>query len=287
MRSFVFLLILQGTFLLNAQDRIAYLSNQGGNFDIYIMEEGEAMAHRLTDNPGWDWNPKWIPGLKSILYYSNDTARNFSIRMMTIKGKALPYQPQDLKEYVLSPDGQKVLYTHAQGDFRYISIFRIIDGSSEVLIQTPSYNGRPMWSPDSQTFSFLSDRSGNTELYVYKLESGESIRLTESEKREKYTSWHPDGKRIFYTYHYSDEKDKEHNDIFSVDIESGAIRQITDDLTFYQEIAVSPKGDKIAFHGKREGKDHIFIMDIDGKNERQLSQVDAYHGEPEWIPGRY
>ena len=46
--------------------------------------------------------------------------------------------------------------------------------------------------------------------------------------------------------------------------ESGEIKQITDDLKFYQEIAISPKGDKIAFHGKREGKDHIYIMDIDG-----------------------
>ncbi|MEL6253792.1 MAG: hypothetical protein AAFR87_17420 [Bacteroidota bacterium] len=285
-----FFCLLIGCFIplsIFAQERIAFLSNQGGNFDIYIMEEGETKEHRLTNNPSWDWNPKWIPGLKSILYYSNDSLRNFSIRMMTIKGKALPYEAVDLDEFILSPDGQKVLYTHSQGEFRYISIFRIIDGSREVLVQDPSYNGRPSWSPDSRNFSFLSDRSGNTELYIYRMESGEITRLTESEKREKYTSWHPDGKRIFYTYHYSDEKDKEHNDIFSIDIESREITQITDDLKFYQEIAVSPKGDKIAFHGKRGGKDHIYIMDIDGKNERQLTIVDAYHGEPEWIVGRY
>lgn len=272
---------------LFAQERLIYLSNQDKNFDLYTFAEGEKAAVRLTNNPGWDWNPQWIPGLKAILYYSNDTARNFSIRVMNVTGKPLAYEVEDMDEYILSPDGQKVLYTQEVGEHRHIAILRHIDGSRETIVQDSSYNGRPVWSPDSRKFSFLSDRSGNTELYLYDLESEEIKALTKSEKREKYCSWHPDGKRIFYTYHYSDERDKEHNDIFSVDINSGEIRQITDDLKFYQEIAVSPRGDKIAFHGRRDGKDHIFIMDIDGKNERQLTQADAYHGEPAWIPLNY
>ncbi|NET37499.1 MAG: hypothetical protein F6K19_36660 [Cyanothece sp. SIO1E1] len=64
------------------------------------------------------------------------------------------------------------------------------------------------------------------------------------------------------------------------------ITQITDDLAFYQEIAVSPDGKKIAFHAKRKGEDHIYTIDIDGKNERQITTAKAYHGEPCWVPGK-
>ena len=31
---------------------------------------------------------------------------------------------------------------------------------------------------------------------------------------------------------------------------------------------------------------HIFTLNIDGSGEKQITRVEAYHGEPEWIPGK-
>lgn len=269
---------------LFGQQKIAYLSNQSGNFDIFIIDENGNNKKQLTQNKGWDWAPQWNTHLKAILFNSNDTTNQFSIRCKTVEGVEKSIDTKGLESFNLSPMGDKVLYTLKDLNNNYIGLLDLKEESNQLIITHSSYNGRPMWSPDGTHFSFISDRDGNSELYIYNLEKGISHRLTKSPKREKYTTWSPDGRFIFYTYHYSDEKDKEHNDIFKVEIASKAISQITDDLHFYQEIAVSPNGEKIVFHGKRNNLDHIYTIQTDGKKERQITKVGAYHGEPIWIP---
>jgi TolB protein len=269
---------------LLAQNKIAYLTNQSGNFDIFLIDENGENQKQLTTNKGWDWSPKWNPHLKSIIYNSNDTLRKFSIRAVKPNGEEVSIDTKGMEEFILSPDGTKALYTLKDNNNRYIGVFDLNKETNRLLISNSSYNGRPDWSPNGNYFSFISDRDGNNELYVYDFKKTTSKRLTESEKSEKYTSWMSDSKTIVYTYHYSDERDNEHNDIFSIDVKSQKKHQITNDKKFYQEIDVSPDGKKIVFHAKRNGKDHLYIIGINGKNEKQITTKEAYHGEPEWIP---
>ncbi len=280
--SFLFLLLLP--FYGIAQHEIAYLTNQSGNFDLFLINENGGPVQQLTSNPGWDWGPVWNASLKAVLYNSSDTANQFSIRAFDLKGSDKVIDTKGLEEFILSPSGKYALYTLKDNQNRYIGIMDVNSGSNRLLVTDPSYNSRAKWSPDEQYFSFISDRDGNGELYIYQITTGITKRLTRSEKREKYTSWLPNSQEIVYTYHYSDERDKEHNDLFSVNILTQETRQITDDTAFYQEIAVSPDGKKIAFHAKRKGEDHIYTIDIDGKNEQQITKAKAYHGEPCWVP---
>lgn len=283
MSSRVILFLLLWAPTLFAQQQIAYLSNQSGNFDLFLIDENGKNAQQLTQNPGWDWYPKWSPQLEAILYNSNDTANQFRIQAIQLNGKPLDIDTKGLEEFILAPDGSKALYTLRDLDNQYIGMMDLTSGKNKLIISHPSYNGRPSWSPNGQQFSFITDRDGNQELYLYQLSKQKSIRLSNTPKREKYTSWAPDGESIFYTYHYSDERDKEHNDIFRINIRTQKVQQITNDLVFYQEICVSPDGKKIAFHAKRAGKHHIYTISSAGGDERQITTADAYHGEPEWI----
>ncbi|WP_299113904.1 DPP IV N-terminal domain-containing protein [uncultured Winogradskyella sp.] len=266
------------------QNSIVYLSNQSGNFDIFIIDQNGENKKQLTSNKGWDWSPKWNEKLNAIIYNSNDTLKKFSIKAVDRSGISKKLDTKKMEEFILSPDATKVLYTLKDNNNRYIGVFDLNAETNKLLISNPSYNGRPDWSPDGKSFSFISDREGNNELYVYHIDTKSTHRLTNSEKSEKYTSWMPDSKTIVYTYHYSDERDNERNDIFSVNINTKNINQITSDINFYQEIDVSPDGKKIVFHAKRNGKHHLYTINIDGKNEEQITTVEAYHGEPEWVP---
>lgn len=270
--------------LVLGQDGIVYLSNQSGNFDLFLIDASSGSPQQLTSNPGWDWAPAWNAGLKAIIYNSSDTAKQFSIRALELKGDDQALDTKGLEEFILSPSGNFALYTLKDNQNRYIGIMDVTTGSNHLLVDHPSYNSRAQWSPNERYFSFISDRDGNGELYIYQLATGITTRLTQTEKREKYTSWLPDSEHIVFTYHYSDERDKEHNDLFVINVRTKEKRQITDDLAFYQEIAVSPDGKKIAFHAKRKGEDHIYTIDIDGKNEQQITSAKAYHGEPCWVP---
>ena len=261
---------------------IAYLSNAGGNFDIYRMDEAGTEPQRLTNNPGWDWYPKWNEARGLMVYYSNDTARNFSILAMDREGQAQPLDTYGLEEYILSPDGTKVLFTQKEEDSSRIKLLEVGQAEPRVVVDQPGYNGRPKWAPGSKAFSFISDRSGTNELYRFDLATRQVTRLTNNNLREKYTSWLPDGKGIVYTA--SDDPNGERNDVYRIDTRSKEIVRITRDTFLYQEICVSPDGKRIAFHGTELGKDHIYTMKIDGTDKRQFTTGAAYHGEPEWIP---
>ncbi|MCD2260189.1 DPP IV N-terminal domain-containing protein [Psychroserpens luteolus] len=287
MRSFIYLLLLTLPFFISdssyAQNKIAYLTNESGNFDIFIIDENGNNKQQLTTNKGWDWSPKWNAELQAIIYNSNDTLNKFSIKLISINGTEKKLDTKGMEEFILSPNGTKVLYTLKDNNNRYIGVFDLVKSTNRLLVSNPSYNGRPDWSPNGDYFSFISDRDGNNELYVYDFKKAASKRLTNSKKSEKYTSWMPDSRAIVYTYHYSDERNNEHNDIFSVNLKTNKKNQITNNEKFYQEIDVSPDGKKIVFHAKRNSKDQLYTIDISGKNEKQITTSQAYHGEPEWV----
>ncbi len=283
---FVFLFLLV-SLQASSQHQIVYLSNQSGNFDLFLTDETGAEPQQLTSNPGWDWSPQWNPELESVFYNSSNLEDEFSLRLYDFVTKQdTSFEHFDLQSFSLAPNAKSALYTLSDANNTYIGIYDLTKQSNRLLVNEAAYNGRPLWSPRGNAFCFISDRDGNSELYLYDFASQEQIRLTHSEKREKYASWLPDGKAIFYTYHYSDDRDREHNDIFRVEIATGVITQVTDDPLFYQEIAVSPDGEKIAFHAKRNGQDQIYTIDIKGKGEKQITRAEAYHGEPIWIPAR-
>lgn len=269
--------------LLFGQNRIAYLSDQSGNFDIYTIDENGENRKQLTKNPGWDWSPQWNESLGAIIYNSTDSSDQLFIRCMSKNGIEKKLDTGGQKEFIMSPNSKYALYTLQDNQNNYIGIYDLSLKENRLIITDPSYNGRPKWSPKSDQFSFISDRNGNQDLYLYNLAAKSVTRLTYSEKREKYVSWHPNGVDIYYTYHYSDQKGREHNDIFVLSINTFTSKQITTDRFFYQEICVSPDGKKIAFHAKINGKDQIYTMDIDGSNLKRVTSVNAYHGEPIWL----
>ncbi len=136
-------------------------------------------------------------------------------------------------------------------------------------------NDRPKWSFDGQKLSFISDQSGSNELYIFNLSDQSTQRVTNNDLTEKYVSWSPDGKRIATTMRsdstendiyiidlttletmqltqtsineseiswslYDDliayhAKVEEKDDIFTIDIESGNVTQITQGQGYHGE----------------------------------------------------
>ncbi|MEL6925308.1 MAG: DPP IV N-terminal domain-containing protein, partial [Bacteroidota bacterium] len=263
---------------------VVYLSNASGNFDLFLTDTKGKKTQQLSTNPGMDWSAQWDAAHEQIVYNSSDTSGTFAIRAMSRSGQPKPLNTFEQEEFVVSPDGQYALFTTRDGDNRYIQLISRKGGEKKKLIDVAAYNGRPNWSPDSQTFSFISDRSGSNELYLYRMDNAATTQLTTNQLREKYTSWLPDSKTIIYTA--SDDPDGKRNNLYRVKIDTKKSTNITNDELLYEEISVSPDGRLIVYHGKVDGADHLFLMNIDGSGKRQLTTAKAYHGEPKWIPLR-
>jgi Tol biopolymer transport system component/DNA-binding winged helix-turn-helix (wHTH) protein len=62
----------------------------------------------------------------------------------------------------------------------------------------PNTQINPAWSPDGQSVAFASDRDGNFNLFVQRLDGSEPVRLTSAAGDELEPAWSPNGQSIVY-----------------------------------------------------------------------------------------
>jgi dipeptidyl aminopeptidase/acylaminoacyl peptidase len=179
----------------------------------------------------------------------------------------------------LSPDGRRVAYVVSRIDgeanaYRSAVWLAPLDGSEEPRQFTSGERGdaSPRWSPDGRWLAFVSSRDGEEkkahgELYVLPANGGEPRRLTEGEEGVESIAWSPDSRRIAFARRVRDEAYEEEDD------RRRAPRRFT--RLFYKLDSVGWTGDR---------RKHLFVVGLDGGDERQLTDGDCEDEEPAWSP---
>ncbi len=94
----------------------------------------------------------------------------------------------------------------------------------------------------------------------------------------------PDGTKIAFIY--AKDASEDVWEIYSADINGRNVKQ----LTHFTKARIkkgpvwSPSGRKIAFHADINDGAQIFVMDADGENLTQLTELRGYNVEPHWSP---
>lgn len=153
-------------------------------------------------------------------------------------------------------------------------------------------NISPSVSPDGRYVAFISRRDiFNTNLYVADSETGEVISELESTKSNPHFdalrfinsagTWSPDGRRFaFVTFVQGD------NEINTFDVESGEIQEriAVQGVGAIQNLAWSPDGQYIAFTGIDGGISNLYVLDIDKRTVRQITNDRYAELQPAWSP---
>jgi hypothetical protein len=155
--------------------RIAYASNQNGNFEIYVMDADGGNVNRLTDTKGDDFSPTWSPDSRRIAYAGNEDG-DFDIHVMPADGgtaRALTDNDVD--------DGYPT-WSATQG----IAFSRVVGDSTEVFIigHAAAEAGEP---------------------------GAAKQQLTVNDSEDLSAAWAPDGQDIVIT-RIRTEREKEDND---------------------------------------------------------------------------
>jgi tricorn protease len=97
----------------------------------------------------------------------------------------------------LSPDGSRLAIT-ARGDVFDMPATR---GVTRNITRTPGAHERnAQWSPDGRSIAYISDATGETELYLYYIADGSTVQLTRgNDTYIRRFIWSPDSRRIAYT----------------------------------------------------------------------------------------
>jgi len=189
------------------------------------------------------------------------------------------YALTSVGEPCLSPDRRRVAYVVSRIDgeanaYRSAVWLAPLDGSEEPRQFTSGERGdaSPRWSPDGRWLAFVSSRDGEEkkahgELYVLPADGGEPRRLTEGEEGVESIAWSPDSRRIAFARRVRDEAYEEEDD------RRRAPRRFT--RLFYKLDSVGWTGDR---------RKHLFVVGLDGGDERQLTDGDCEDEEPAWSP---
>jgi tricorn protease len=190
---------------------------------------------------------------------------------------SMPY----LTEPALAPDRREIVFVSG-GDIWSVSAD---GGTAQILVAHPATESRPMFSPDGRRLAFVSNRTGNGDIYVLNLETNDLSRLTFDDNADNLDAWSRDGQWIYFSSSSRDIAGM--SDIFRVSSAGGTPQQFSNDRyvsEFYA--APSPDGGSVAFTARgiangqwwRKGRSHIDESEIwlkTGSNYEQLTQRGA------------
>jgi tricorn protease len=94
----------------------------------------------------------------------------------------------------LSPDGKWLAFEYKGNLFKVSAS----GGTAVPLTINSAYNGYPVWSHDSKTIAFASDRYGNFDVYTMPADGGTATRLTFSSDKDIPFDFSPDNQKVYF-----------------------------------------------------------------------------------------
>ncbi len=272
---------------------------------LWRQKLGSKDAYQLTDGPGYDYQPDWSPDGKSIVYvsYQKSAMELWLLDLASGKSRQLTTGGAVNLEPRWSPDGKQIVFVSTAYHKRF-HIFRadLRDGKLENVVrltgETKSALPRyyysaydmeisPVWSRDGGEILFVSNRGhihGTGGFWRMKAEPGAAAREIHYEE----TNWKarpdfsPDGSRIVYSSYLG----RQWHQLWVIPANGGDAFPVTygaeaapaESLARsarrgWDETSVrwSPGGKMLAFISNRSGNTAIFLQEIPGGKQRELS----------------
>ena len=104
--------------------------------------------------------------------------------------------PLFMRDAAISPDGQKIAFTY-KGDIWTVPAAG--GNATRITMTDQYYEASPVWSPDSRSLAFRSNRAGAFDVYITDANGGEVRRLTFDSGAETPEAFTPDGKSLLFS----------------------------------------------------------------------------------------
>jgi Tol biopolymer transport system component/serine/threonine protein kinase len=167
-------------------------------------------------------------------------------------------------------------------------------GSSEpsVLPPTATRTPRPTETPEptlppptptasggGNRVGFVSDRTGNDEIFVVRVDGSGLTQLTDHPAADWGPDWSLDGRRIAFA------SERAGNwEIYTMDAGGGGVTRVTDHPDYDSTPSWSPNGRRIAFMSERDGNLEIYVLDTISGGVTRLTNDPSVDALPSWSP---
>lgn len=134
---------------------------------------------------------------------------------------------QNAKRYMtepsLSPDRKEIVFVSG-GDIWSVPAG---GGVANLLVSHPANESKPLYSPDGRKLAFASNRTGNGDIYLLDLASGDLKRITFDDSNDQLDNWSRDGNWLYFSSTSRDIAGM--NDVYRVRSTGGTPMQVSSD----------------------------------------------------------
>lgn len=193
-------------------------------------------------------------------------------------------------EYVTawSPDGEKLTYTAFRGvmgsDRVYVGVLTLkgggINDSRPIFSDSPFKEFGGKWSPDGRRLAFISNRTGNYDIWTTTEQGSDLRQLTTDEADDVYPTWSPDGAKVAFLSTRSREIA-----IWTMNADGSEQRQVTAGGNGDWGTDWSPDGKRIVFGSSRVSAENKPASQYDSplKNFFETVFVGGIASEHIWV----
>jgi Tol biopolymer transport system component/DNA-binding winged helix-turn-helix (wHTH) protein len=257
---------------------LAFFRNKyWGNNQVYILDLQTGEERKLIELGFLAWNISWTADETHLLY--SDNRNGGMLKLISVADgsvQTIYYSPQSINSPELSVSGSSIIYSTETAD---VDLWKVaIDSNTGVstkqkLVASSSRVDRqPVASSDGTKLLFLSDRNGQTQLWLQDESSLSVMDSINNESRIDQYSWHPNGelavvalsnKRVYLL-----DTTKNTNELVNLTDKKAAFPQFSND------------GNTLYFTSDSSGDWQIWSYQLANGELKQLTLTGGYRAKP-------
>ncbi len=249
---------------------------EGDEKHIYTMDMDGARRTRVTQNKSINVLPSWSKD--GGVYYTSYMRANPDL-YLSHNGGAKLISSVPGTNHGAAACGDKVALTLSMGGTN-TDIYVLNATSGRLKARLTDHWGidtSPSWSPDCKRLAFVSDRSGNPQIYTMNADGSNQRRLTYSGRNNTTPEWSPKGDEIAFTGVTGGGAD-----IFVASLD-GYMRRLTWGRGTNESPTWGPNGNFIAYISqRRQDPPQLYIMPINGQRHTLITQDGGIYATPSW-----
>ena len=267
---------------------IAYVSEQTGNPEVFILNLDTNTPIQVTHNNGVDSSPAWSPDGRLLAFVTDQSGQGAHVALAASDGSDVREITHDFQVdhgpgwvsptelAFLADDGGRDFLRRVNTDGVQKDITQVRPGMMVSVLS---------WMPDAAALIYYGYiPRGDVEISRYDTPTGAITPLIDSDGQIQEMAFSPDGSKAVYTQIIAGRTQLFLAGTNCAFINECSPRRITDDTYSYHSPSFSPDGSLLLVTANRAGNDDLWLLDLSGNPIRQVTISPAKDGQGVWQP---